>query len=66
VLCFVFVVVFVCFSLITFSQSVVHVVLHLIIQFEKSRLFARDLKSLIGESGSSRQLRSDGRLQLTR
>jgi len=63
---FVFVVVFVCISLSTFSQSVVHVVLHLIIQFEKSRLFARNLKSLSGESGSSRQLRSDGRLQLTR
>jgi len=63
---FVFVVVFVCIFLSTFSQSVVHVVLHLIIQFEKSRLFARNLKSLSGESGSSRQLRSDGRLQLTR
>jgi len=63
---FVFVVVFVCIFLSTFSQSVVHVVLHLIIQFEKSCLFARNLKSLSGESGSSRQLRSDGRLQLTR
>jgi len=53
---------FVCISLATFCQSVVDVVLHLIVQFEKSRLLTRNLKTLSGESGSSRQFMGDGRL----
>jgi len=59
-------VVFALISLIAFCQSVVHVVLHLIVQFKESSLFTWDLETLISESGGSRQLRGDRRLQLTR
>jgi len=59
-------VVFALISLIAFCQSVVHVVLHLIVQFKESSLFTGDLETLISESGGSRQLRGDRRLQLTR